>query len=287
MKRLNLIFSLLILIFSFQISGCSKFLNSEPILVTQDTLALEKSYQQFVDVVKITDWSKAEPNEWMKLSNQIDELRGYRDTPMLARYTSYFMYLKENQIDKAIGVANNIPEDYMGDLQEEIRNIKSEAKALAKAQELKHYEELIRKGDFLTLRKETAQKVTLDTDNNAIYNYLSALEYQRRGIRSAMIISLSHIALPFQGLLSGEITDMVNTNVAEIQLMSNLLSGKTSVGKPKPYIGMTTEEVLATTWGKPSQVISNQTAQGKEEQWEYPMNKVIFIENGFVASIKD
>jgi len=103
-----------------------------------------------------------------------------------------------------------------------------------------------------------------------------------------MIVSLSHISTPYNGLLSKEITKMVNENSAEIQYTRNLLSGKTSVGKPRPSIGMTSAEVLASSWGKPDGgVITTMTTAGKEEQWEYATNKVIFIENGFVTAIQN
>lgn len=286
MKNRNLLFISLLMVLVLQISGCTL---PSPSRVTQakteQVIANEKAYRQLVKEIQTTDWSKAEPKDWEDVQNSINELKSYRDTPMIARYISYLRYLKENKIDNAIGVANNIPADYFGDLQDEIKKIKSEAKTLAKAQDMKYYEELIRKGDYETLRGETVEKVSLDAEYNAIYNFLSALEYQKKGIRSAMIVSLSHISMPYNGLMSEEITKMVNQNADEIQYMRNLLSGKTSLGKPKPYIGMTTNEVLASSWGSPDRVITTMTTAGKQEQWEYANDKVVFIENGFVTAI--
>lgn len=277
----------MLIVFMLPISGCSlPSLSKEAQSITEQVITKEGTYQQLVTDVKTTDWSKAEPRNWENVQNLIDKLQSYRDTPVIARYISYLRYLKENKIAEAIGVANNIPADYSGDLQDEITRLKSEAKSLAKAQDLQYYKELIRKGDYETLRRETVEKVSQDEEYNAIYNFLSALEYQKKGIRSAMIVSLSHISMPYKGLLSEEITLFVNQNAAEIQHMQDLLSGKTSVGKPKPYIGMTTNEILASSWGSPNEVISTLTTNGKEEQWEYAPNKVIFIENGFATAVQ-
>ena len=291
LKNHNFLFISLLVVLVLQLSGCAlpalPSLSRVTQLTTEQVIASENTYQQLVKEIKTTDWSKAEPKDWDDVGNLINELKSYRDTPMIARYINYLRYVKENKISNAIGVANNIPADYIGDLQDEIRKIKSEAKTLAKAQDLKYYEELIRKGDYETLRRETVEKVSLDPEYNAIYSFLSALEYQKNGIRSAMIVSLSHISMPYNGLLSEEINKMVNPNEAEIQYMRNLLSGKTSVGKPKPYIGMTTTEVLASSWGAPDGVITTMTTAGKQEQWEYATNKVIFIDNGFVSAIQD
>ena len=287
MKIRNFLFMSMLIVFMLPISGCSlPSLSKEAQSITEQVITKEGTYQQLVTDVKTTDWSKAEPRNWENVQNLIDKLQSYRDTPVIARYISYLRYLKENKIAEAIGVANNIPADYSGDLQDEITRLKSEAKSLAKAQDLQYYKELIRKGDYETLRRETVEKVSQDEEYNAIYNFLSALEYQKKGIRSAMIVSLSHISMPYKGLLSEEITLFVNQNAAEIQHMQDLLSGKTSVGKPKPYIGMTTNEILASSWGSPNEVISTLTTNGKEEQWEYAPNKVIFIENGFATAVQ-
>jgi len=278
----------LFMVLVLQISGCAlpplSKVTQPP--TSEQVFATENAYQQLVTKVKTTEWSKAVPRDWEDVEHSINELLSYRDTPMIARYMSYLKYIKENEISNAIGVANNIPAEYTGDLQDEIRKIKSEGKALAKAQDLKYYEELIRQGDFETLRSETVRKVSLDPDYNAIYNYLSALEFQKKGLRTAIIVSLSHISMPYHGLMSEEITKMVDQNTTEIQYMRNLLSGKTSEGKPKPYIGMTSSEVFASSWGPPDTVIHALTTAGKEEQWEYAPNKVIFIENGFVTAIQ-
>ena len=287
MKYRKFLLMSLIIVLVMQISGCTlPSLSKVTQPTTEQVIANENAYQQLVKEIQTTDWGKAEPKDWEGVEKLITELKSYRDTPVIARYLSYLRYLKDNKIDKAIGVANNIPADYLGDLQDEIRKVKSEAKSLAKAQDLKYYEELIHKGDYETLRKETVEKVSLDAEYNALYNFLSALEYQKKGIRSGMIVSLSHISMPYHGLLSEEISKMVNQNSAEIEHMRALLSGKTSAGKPKPYLGMTTSEVLASSWGPPNRVISASTAVGKQEQWEYAINKVIYIDDGFVTAIQ-
>ena len=270
-----------------QTMGCSLPFQSRVTPPTSEqVIAKENAYQQFVQVVKTTDWKKAEPKEWADVDNSINELTSYKDTSMISRYLNYFRYLNENHLDVAIGIANHIPLDYSGDLRDEINTIKAEAKTLAIDQDMKYYAELIRKGDYETVRNETVEKVSLGVEYNALYNYLSAIEYQKKGIRSAMIVSLAHISMPYYGLLSEEITKMVNQNSDEIYLMRNLLSGETSKGMPKPLIGMTTAEVLASSWSTPDKVISATTTTGNIVQWEYARDRVIFFENGFVTAIQ-
>ncbi|MDP4126018.1 MAG: hypothetical protein Q8912_03635 [Bacillota bacterium] len=286
MKNRNRLFMALLMVLVLQISGCALPSHSGVTQATSDQGNNENAYQRLVNEIKTTDWKKAEPKDWENVENLINQLKSYKYTPVLARYIYYLKYLKEDHIDQAIGVANNIPDDYFGDLRDEIMNVKTEAKTLAKSQDMKYYTELIRKGDYETLRKKTVEKVSLDADYNAIYNFLSAIDYQKKHNRSAMIVSLSHISMPYNGLLSEEITKMVNQNAAEILYMRNLLSGKTLDGKPKPIIGMTTTEVLDSSWGAPEEVISTMTSDGKQEQWEYSAGRVIFIDNGYATAIQ-
>lgn len=53
-----------------------------------------------------------------------------------------------------------------------------------------------------------------------------------------------------------------------------------------PSIGMTTDEIEESNWGKPSHINRTTTANGTSEQWVYPNNKYIYLENGVVTSIQ-
>lgn len=58
--------------------------------------------------------------------------------------------------------------------------------------------------------------------------------------------------------------------------------------KAPPAIGMTAEEVLNSTWGKPSDKTKTTTRYGVSEQWiyrSYDKTRYIFFEDGFVTSI--
>lgn len=57
--------------------------------------------------------------------------------------------------------------------------------------------------------------------------------------------------------------------------------------KEKPQIGMTADEVLQSTWGKPEDINKSTYAWGVEEQWCYSNYRYIFFEDGFVTSIHE
>ncbi|OIJ22027.1 hypothetical protein BKP45_04945 [Anaerobacillus alkalidiazotrophicus] len=57
--------------------------------------------------------------------------------------------------------------------------------------------------------------------------------------------------------------------------------------KPLPKVGMTSNEVLESRWGKPEKVNRTTTANRVREQWAYPNFKYIYLEDGIVTAIKD
>lgn len=55
----------------------------------------------------------------------------------------------------------------------------------------------------------------------------------------------------------------------------------------EPKIGMTSEEVLNSTWGEPEDINKHTYSWGVKEQWCYPDNKYIYLEDGIVTSISE
>ena len=55
----------------------------------------------------------------------------------------------------------------------------------------------------------------------------------------------------------------------------------------EPSIGMTPEEVKASTWGSPTKINKSTYSWGTTEQWVYPSYKYIYFKNGKVTSISE
>lgn len=54
-----------------------------------------------------------------------------------------------------------------------------------------------------------------------------------------------------------------------------------------PYIGMTTDEVLQSTWGVPEDINKTTYSWGTTEQWVYSGYRYIYFENGIVVAIQE
>ncbi|USK69190.1 lipoprotein [Peribacillus asahii] len=57
--------------------------------------------------------------------------------------------------------------------------------------------------------------------------------------------------------------------------------------KPLPTIGMTTDEVLNSKWGRPQDINRTTTANGTSEQWVYDGYKYLYFEDGILTTIQD
>lgn len=78
---------------------------------------------------------------------------------------------------------------------------------------------------------------------------------------------------------NNSITDNIGTYIKQ--------EGITVEKMKKPSIGMTKDEVINSTWGKPEDINKTTTRYGTTEQWCYSGYKYIYFEDGKVTSIQD
>ncbi len=57
--------------------------------------------------------------------------------------------------------------------------------------------------------------------------------------------------------------------------------------KSKPKIGMSANEVKATSWGSPDKINRTENSSGIHEQWVYKKHGYVYLDNGVVTSISD
>lgn len=52
-------------------------------------------------------------------------------------------------------------------------------------------------------------------------------------------------------------------------------------------IGMTSDEIIDSSWGKPARVHRTTTAYGASEQWVYKSGNALYFENGVLTAIQN
>ncbi|MNK45804.1 hypothetical protein D3C87_645750 [compost metagenome] len=55
----------------------------------------------------------------------------------------------------------------------------------------------------------------------------------------------------------------------------------------KPEIGMTHDEAINSTWGKPKDINTTTTADMVSEQWVYSGNRYLYFDNGILTTIQE
>mgnify|MGYP000161819017 CR=1 FL=1 len=55
----------------------------------------------------------------------------------------------------------------------------------------------------------------------------------------------------------------------------------------RPKIGMTSQEVINSSWGKPNHINKTTNAKGTNEQWVYSDNKYLYFHDGVLETIQE
>lgn len=88
--------------------------------------------------------------------------------------------------------------------------------------------------------------------------------------------------------LKGKFTELTDALGASIVEKYNKNSASVNgISSDYPKIGMTSNEVLNTKWGKPKDINKTTTAYGVSEQWVYSSGKYIYLNNDIVTAIQD
>ena len=70
-------------------------------------------------------------------------------------------------------------------------------------------------------------------------------------------------------------------------LAASAARDKAKAGKEGVSVGMSKEQVLSSSWGKPEHVNTTTTARGTREQWVYGMRAYLYFEDGVLTTIQN
>lgn len=132
------------------------------------------------------------------------------------------------------------------------------------------------------------QDVTDVEDSGVLLLYVQArqeLTATGLGGYAAALSSLHKIPDDYQGDLYEEITALKRDVQAAWQ--AELKKARAEQDKrPAPQVGMTREQVRASSWGEPKSINRTETENGVVEQWVYPAYRFVYVENGKVTIVR-
>lgn len=182
--------------------------------------------------------------------------------------------------------------------------VKSEAiTTTSKDVELKNVEKLIhdkKHQEALDILTSSSYRNSY-SEYEVLIDYTIALKEDNGNVRFSIdptILSLIEIPDNYSGFMSKEIkeymnkynhliTEKRNDNSKSLTLVQAVNSTKANTSTDSsPSIGMTAEQVVKSSWGKPIDINKTTTANGYSEQWVYN-GKYIYFENGIVTTIQE
>lgn len=147
--------------------------------------------------------------------------------------------------------------------------------------------------DWQTIR-ELLFEIDDYKDEHILSSYISSLKYYIDG-NERMALEFIDIDKNYNGVLGKEVNILRETlnntetgkSIAESKKWLEEYENSQKDKPQEPRIGMTEEEVLKSSWGKPNKVNRTTTANTVYEQWVYGSNRYVYLDNGIVTAIQD
>ncbi|WP_230309159.1 hypothetical protein [Planomicrobium sp. YIM 101495] len=119
--------------------------------------------------------------------------------------------------------------------------------------------------------------LALDAYVNLLMNQDSPAAYQKL---------YTNVKPPYKGIRSREITKFLNDKGIRLFVWEDAYK-KANASEFKARIGMTTDQVLESTLGKPNKINRTVTQSTVSEQWVYDNGIYLYFDNGILTSFQD
>lgn len=132
-------------------------------------------------------------------------------------------------------------------------------------------------GEYLVKYFEVTNNVNLYDESG----YDSESEILKRAKKKLF----SKIPPGYDGVLKDKIKE-IDTEKSWIDIYNEENKSDYAIKKVEPYIGMTDQEALESTWGKPTKINKTINADSTREQWVYSGYKYLYFEEHYLVTIQ-
>jgi hypothetical protein len=124
------------------------------------------------------------------------------------------------------------------------------------------------------------------TDNGEV-RYVSELDLTRLQFNLELWRSIGDNYLKISQNIYSEQPDKFVSRLKRRSRAASAAAAKARARKGGVRIGMTTNQVLASNWGRPRSVNRTVTARGTTEQWVYGDGNYLYFEDGVLVTIQN
>lgn len=228
----------------------------------------ESNYQKGIQSIKDSNWNDA-ASYFSILVND-----NYKDSKILYSYAQSNVSLGKKDYRMAKHYLKDIPSSYNGDLHDQV---------LAYIKDSNDQKYKIALDLIKGLKYQDAVSYCANDDSlKPFYNIASAM------------ISLGNDDFDMARYYAEKINNYNGYAADEINSYANKILNETTPDKIKARkksegvrTGMTQQEVLDSSWGKPKSVNKTTTRYGVHEQWVYGNNNYLYFENGILTTIQN
>lgn len=242
--------------------------------------------------------------EYKQAMNNLMKDIEYKDSKILYSYCQYKVLYNEGKYTLAEQCLDKIPNNYSGDLKEEIlkeKNIENKIKRGFELIDASKYEEAISLFSPL-IDKDKSLESLINYTYCIIYNnkgdirkandYAHRIEnytgYGKERVNSYKDQFIKETEQKVQEENKAIQAELQKTEAEKAQeIQQQIAEHKARQKSEGVRIGMTKQQVLDSSWGKPGHINTTTTANGTHEQWVYGGGNYLYFDNGILTAIQN
>ncbi|MDJ0331128.1 hypothetical protein [Planococcus sp. S3-L1] len=270
------------------LTGCSEATGEVKVEVEQSTALsqeLLEKYEKQLNYGQESNLIKDFQNDVLYGSSGIEV-----NDELLAIYNEAIVNIVQSDLEKYVFLESYISEEHINEENIKLIEDKKEKYALEAITRLDNYIENFDESNNPTTELGYLETTGFLADNQEVQALLAyAHLLQNQDDHAAYVALYDNVESPYRGIRWGEIVGLLSSNGVTEDDWKKVRAFNIEDNKPEynPAIGMTKEEVEASSWGKPQSVNRTVTATTTREQWVYPNYKYLYFENGVMTSFQD
>lgn len=207
------------------------------------------------------------------------------DLKVLYNYAHSHMSMDKNNYEMALHYVSTISSNYKGVLSDEVKNYKKQLES----NKIKHGFDLINDKNYNKASTWFYGLSSNDPTLKPLYNYAQAVSHYYTGDYN-MALSYAKGIDGYSGYGSDVVSAFKEKVISEVtpeKIKEQEIKEKAVKKSQGVRIGMTKQEVLDSSWGKPTKINKTTGSYGVHEQWVYGGGNYLYFENGVLTTIQN
>lgn len=242
-------------------------------------LELEKLYEQ-EEYKKVLVKYTSEPIDDKFISKEVIKLIKGSFDELISK--GYYITVEKYYDKLPVDTKDNFKDIYLAVLQHNNNQNKNTTSVTAPSNKIEQYLKYMNEGNYSVISAETATDLS---NIGANFFYLSTA-YDNFYNNPDLVYIKGQESIP-ESFLNNIKEPLPEVKPYIENLRNEIVKKQGSANDYGVIIGMSTEQVLNSSWGKPQKVNTTTTSLGTREQWVYGNGNYLYFENGILVTIQN